>query len=282
MLRLRRELSDLAGYWALPLLVALLPYRAGIALARLVARTFPLYDAAAQAGLVEVRAVCGGDGQRWLADFRFAQLIDRADLFWALTRRRRFLHSLMDASPEVDRGPLLVVSMHFGQGLWLLSWLRDRGMPARFLSVRFDATTFASTAHHLYARLRMATVRRLSGVPPIYTGGAKREIAATLREGGVAYGLIDVPAAGAVPPANAVLFGAPVHWPTGLVDSARAEGADLLLLTACCERNGRRRVEADRVAAVDVQTIAANFERRIRAQPGAWHFWHLRPAFAAR
>jgi hypothetical protein len=80
MLRLRRELSDLAGYWALPLLVALLPYRAGIALARLVARTFPLYDAAAQAGLVEVRAVCGGDGQRWLADFRFAQLIDRADL----------------------------------------------------------------------------------------------------------------------------------------------------------------------------------------------------------
>lgn len=119
-------------------------------------------------------------------------------------------------------------------------------------------------------------------LPPIYTGGAKREIAATLREGGVAYGLIDVPAAGAVAPANAVLFGAPVHWPTGLVDCARAEGADLLLLTACCERNGRRRVEADRVAAVDVQTIAAELERRIRAQPGAWHFWHLRPAFAAR
>ncbi|MBK6334399.1 MAG: hypothetical protein IPF60_00970 [Betaproteobacteria bacterium] len=93
MLRLRRELSDLAGYWALPLLVALLPYRAGIALARLVARTFPLYDAAAQAGLVHFREACGGDGQRWLADFRFAQLIDRADLFWALTRRRRFLHS---------------------------------------------------------------------------------------------------------------------------------------------------------------------------------------------
>jgi hypothetical protein len=72
--------------------------------------------------------------------------------------------------------------MHFGQGLWLLSWLRDRGMPARFLSVRFDATTFASTAHHTSTRGCGWRRSGVSGVPPITTGGARREIAATLRE----------------------------------------------------------------------------------------------------
>jgi hypothetical protein len=281
MSRLRREFSDFAEYWAWPLLVALLPYPMGVALARLLARTLPLYDAAAQAGLAQYRDACKDNDRRWLVDFRFAQLVDHADLFWALTRSRRFLHSLMDAPVVSGSGPLLVVSMHYGQGLWLLSWLRSRGMPARFLSMRFDAKAFASTTHYGYARLRMWMVRRLSGVPPIYTGGAKQEIAATLRRGGAAYGLIDVPVAGGRAASNAVLFQAPIHWPSGLVDCARDEVAELLLLTAYCEPGGRRHVEADRIPAADVRTIATIFEKRIRAQPGAWHFWHLLPAFSA-
>jgi hypothetical protein len=275
--RLRRELRDFVELWGLPLAVALLPYAAGIALAARIARCLPVYDAAAQAGLAQYRGVCGGDGQAWLAEYRFAQLIDHADLFWALTRSRRFLHSRMDAPDMPGTGPLLVLSMHFGQGLWLLSWLRHHGAPARFLSIRFAADAFASTTHYLYARLRMAMVERLAGAPPIYTGGARREIVATLRRGGVVYGLIDVPTAGSA--ANATLFGVPIHWPSGLSDCARGEAVDLLLLTASCERNGRRRVEACRTAPPDVRAIAACFEQRIRARPGAWHFWHL---FAAQ
>lgn len=278
--RLRRELAAIAELWALPLLVSLLPYSAGVSLAAFFARHLPLYDVAAQAGLAEYRRVSESDGRNWLVEYRFAQLIDHADLFWALTRPRRFLHALMDAPAGTGAGPLLVVSMHFGQGLWLLSWLRGYGLPARFLSVRFGAEAFASTAHYLYARLRMAVVERLAGKPPIYTGGARRELIATLRSGEVAYGLIDVPTSGQ--PANALLFGTPIHWPTGLMDCARSEAVDLLLLTACCERNGRRRVDADRVPQASAGEIAEIFERRIRAHPGAWHFWHLLPAFAAR
>ena len=284
MARLARELRCLFEFWLLPLVVALLPYRAGVALARGCARALPLYDAAARAGLAQYAAARPyGDTYAWLAEFRFAQLIDHADLFWTWTRSERFLLDRIDARPPTGLNPLVVISMHYGQGLWLLRWLRAGGLPARFLSVRFDSSAFESRLHYLYARLRMRTVERMAGVPPIYTGGAKEEIALTLRRGGVVYGLIDVPVApGSATAANALLFGQPVFWPPGLVDCARAADADVMLLCARCLKDGRRHVDATRLAAADVGGIATTFGGAIEAAPGAWHFWHLLPAFAVR
>ena len=140
-----RELLCLWEFWLLPLAVALLPYRAGIILARWCAARLPLYDERARAGLAHYRAARPrGDARRFLNEFRFTQLIDHADLFWALTRSERFLLSRLDAPPRPETAPLMVIGMHFGQGLWLLPWLRACGTPARFLSVRFDATAFES------------------------------------------------------------------------------------------------------------------------------------------
>ena len=282
MARLARELRCLFEFWLLPLAVALLPYRAGIALARRCARVLPLYDAAARAGLAQyATARPYGDSYAWLEEFRFTQLVDHADLFWTWLRRERFLLNRLDTAPPTGLNPLVVISMHYGQGLWLLPWLRAGGLPARFLSVRFDASAFDSRLHYLYARLRMRTVERVSGVPPIYTGGAKGEIALTLEDRGVVYGLIDVPVpAGAATTANAQLFGQPVFWPPGLVECARAADADVMLLTARCLPDGRRHVEARRLAAPDVGGIAAVFGAAIEAAPGAWHVWHFLPAFA--
>jgi len=282
MSRSARELACLWEYWFLPAAVALLPYRAGVALARWCARTLPLYDANARAGLAQYRATRPlGDAQRWLTDFRFTQLIDHADLFWALTRRERFLLSRLDAPPLAGGAPLVVISMHYGQGLWLLPWLRAAGVPARFLALRIDAAAFDSRLQYLYARLRMRTVQRLAGAPVIYTGGARGEIAATLSRRGAVYGLVDVPAASPAD-ANATLFGAPVFWPPGLLDAARAAGAAVLLLTARCGADGRRHVVAQRPPVLDVAAIASTFGALIDEAPGAWHFWPYLRAFAAR
>src|SRR5215468_2735452 len=156
---MRRDSSELGclwEFWLLPLIVALLPYRAGIAFARWCASRLPLYDERARAGLAQYRTTRPrGDAQRWLVEFRFTQLIDHADLFWALTRGERFLLSRLDAAPRAGATPLMVISMHFGQGLFLLPWLRAGGTPARFLSVRFDSSAFESRLRYLYARLRM-------------------------------------------------------------------------------------------------------------------------------
>jgi hypothetical protein len=276
-----RELLCLWEFWLLPLAVALLPYRAGIALARWCASTLTLYDERARAGLAHYRAARPrGDAEGWLTEFRFTQLVDHADLFWALTRSERFLLSRLDTPPHPGAPPLMVISMHFGQGLWLLPWLRAGGTPARFLSVRFDASAFESRLHYLYARLRLRVVEKLAGVPAILTGGARGEIAATLSQPGAVYGLIDVPTAKPAA-ANGTLFGAPVFWPSGLVDAARAAGVDMLLLTAHCEADGRRRVAVERIAVADVGDIASRFGERIDAAPGAWHVWHFLPDFTA-
>ena len=281
MSRPARELLCLWEFWLVPLAVALIPYRAGIALARWCAAHLPLYDDRARAGLAHYRAARPrGDARQFLTEFRFTQLIDHADLFWALTRSERFLLSRLDAPPRPAAPPLMVIGMHFGQGLWLLPWLRACGTPARFLSVRFDAIAFDSRLRFLYARLRMRVVEKLAGAPAIYTGGARGEIAATLMQHGSVYGLIDVPTR-SPSAANGLLFGAPVFWPSGLVDTARAAGADLLLLTSQCEPNGRRSVIAERIAAGDVDVVTSAFGARIDAAPGAWHVWHVLPDFAA-
>jgi len=281
MNRPTRELACLWEFWLLPIAVALLPYRAGIALARWCARTLPLYGESARAGLAQFRAARPhGDARGWLVEFRFTQLVDHADLFWALTRRERFLLSRLDQPPPAGAAPLVVISMHYGQGLWLLPWLRAAGAPARFLSVRFDAASFGSRLSYLYAWLRMRTVERLAGVPVIYTGGARGEIAATLRRGGAVYGLIDVPVESAVS-ANGRFLDAPVFWPSSLVDAAQAAGADVLLLTARCGPDGCRHINAERLATTDVAAIASTFGARVEAAPGAWHFWQFLPAFAA-
>ena len=275
------ELACLWEFWLLPLVVALLPYRTGITFARWCAARLPLYDERARAGLAHYReARPRDDAREWLTEFRFTQLIDHADLFWALTRSERFLLSRLDAPTRPGAAPLMVISMHFGQGLFLLPWLRAGGAPARFLSVRFDATAFESRLRYLYARLRMRVVEKLAGVSAIYTGGARGEIAATFAQGGAVYGLIDVPTPVASP-ANATLFGAPIFWPSGLVDAARAAGVEMLLLTAYCGADGRRHVAAECTATASVADIAANFDARIDALPGAWHVWHVLPDFAA-
>lgn len=285
--RLRDEARAAVELWLLPALVASLPYRAGIALARRLARALPLYEPAARASVAQWRAAGGGGDERaFAAAFRFAQLVDHADLFWALTRSRRFLLRRLRAPslPSGVRAPLLVVSFHYGQGLWLMHWLATQGVAARFVSIRLVRSEAQGAVHYAYARLRIRAVERLAGIAPIFTGGARREIAATLQAAGAVYGLLDVPipeAAGHAP--NATLRGQPVLLPAGLLESARGTGAGVLVLTARTCPDGSRVVQADPAGAIeqaDVGALAALLDRRIAEAPAAWHFWHLWPRFA--
>ena len=289
MRRIVLELRALAELWLLPLAVAVLPYRAGIASARVLARTLPLYREAADAGAARWReVVTGGDEDAFRADFRFAQLVDHADLFWSLTRSRAFLRQRL-AAPRFDvpcGRPLVVLSFHYGQGLWLMDALAAQGHPTRYVSIRLDRAEAPSTLAYAYARLRIATVGRLAGVPPIFTGGARRAIGDALAAGTGVYGLVDVPVpGGAAGEANAALLGHPVLLPAGLLESAAGRGASALVLTSRVTSAGSRVVEArsfDRVEDVDIETLASALGDRLAAAPASWHFWHLWRSFAAR
>jgi hypothetical protein len=264
----------------------MLPYGAGVALARMLARHAPLYSGTAAAGLRRWQEVMpGGDASAWRAAYRFAQLIDHADLFWALTRSRNFLARRLEVADiaATPGKPLLVLSFHYGQGLFLLNWLAAHGHAPRFVSMRLARMPGQSRLEWAYACLRISIVRRLATVAPIYTGGARREIAGTLAAGGTVYGLVDVPMPDATStPANAKLRGRPVLLASGLLEAASGAGAPVLVLTACARGDGSRVVEArafPSVESVTLDDLAAALDTRLERAPAAWHFWHLWPSF---
>jgi hypothetical protein len=284
--RSMREAWAAIELWLLPALVAFLPYRTGIALARALCAWLPLYREATEASVAQWRRVAhGGDERAWRAAYRFALLVDHADLFWSLTRRPTSMRTRLRLPPIVlPDGPLVIVSFHYGQGLWLLDWLRSLGRAPRFLSIRLVRENAGSALEYAYAVLRNRQVERLSGVAPIYTGGARAQIAATLAMGGTVYGLIDVPVAPQARTANAHLFATPASLPTGLVESAAAAGASLLVVSAFATRDGAREVAATvipRETGSPLAAIATEFEARLLRAPAAWHFWHLWPALQA-
>ena len=286
--RVRRELRAGVELWLLPLVVAVLPYRIGIALARLAARVLPLYRAATEASVSQWSRVMGGqDPDAFRAAYRLEQLVDHADLFWSLTRRSAvMLAKLRGPALALPTGrPLVVVSFHYGQGLWLLHWLAMAGHPPRFVSLRIAREDADSSLQYAYARLRNRQVERMARAALIYTGGARTAIADTLATGGTVYGLIDVPLPGAPARiAHGTMFGRPVSLPTGLLDSANACGAAVLVLSGRVDVDGARVVEArlaDRAEQVAIGDVAGELEARVAHAPAAWHFWSLWPAFEA-
>ena len=286
MRRIGLEFRAAIELWLLPLAVALLPYRAGIVLASILARTLPIYREATDASVSAWRGVTGGvDDVAFRAGYRFTHLIDHADLFWTLTRSRQFLRARL-AAPQFDvpaGQPLVVLSFHFGQGLWLIDALAAQGHPVRFVSVRLERADSTSTLAYAYARLRIAAVARLAGVPLIFTGGARRVIGDVLSDGGAVYGLVDVPVTAASElVANAALLNRPVALPTGLIDAAKIHGARTLVLTAHVAADGSRVVEANSMENVEIASLADALSSRITMAPTAWHFWYLWPAFLVR
>ncbi len=163
-------------------------------------------------------------------------------------------------------------------------WLASGGRPPRFVSDRPARERAGSLLAYLYARLRVRGVEAITGLPLIYTGGARREIAAALESGTAVFGLVDVPFADAATHrANATLLGHPVAFPSGLLESA-IPGTRALIVSARVGNDGMRQVEAREADAdsLSVGVLADELSSRIARAPAAWHFWHLWPRFLAR
>lgn len=284
--RIRRELTAAFELWLVPFVVALIPYGWGLRLAWFFARTLPLYAHTVRASERAYRVMGAAHADaRWRAECRFHLLIDHADLYWALMRGGDFLVRQLRGVPTMpsDDRPLLVLSFHYGQGTALLAWLAALGRPPRFLSVRFSRRDMSGWIAYRYALLRARMIERITGVPIIYTGGARREIASALESGVAVYGMVDVPVddAASLSP-NGTVLGRPVVLPAGLLESS-VPGARALVVTARVNYDGTRDVRsrlAD-VASLTTADLAGELTVRLEDAPAAWHVWHLWPRFIA-
>ena len=278
---LRVQLRDAFECWLFPALAALLPWRAGFALLRLVARldlyaerTGPALGSAQSLGLAP-------DPVAFRRRQRLYLLLEHADLFLSLTRSGRWFtrHVRVHGAWPAPGRPFSAVFFHYGTGLWSMRQLAADVGAAHFLSGPLDfAADRTRPLRRAYARLRLREVARVGRAPVIQTGGSARRLREILERGpGAIVVGGDVPPGATHGTCPVLWFGGTAALAQGLVQLAHQTGTPLVVFSEQLEGRMRTlRIDAPlevRDVASAVQELAARLEARVRADPGAWHFW---------
>lgn len=222
------------------------------------------------------------DAQRFAQRFTLYRLIDHADLALAWLRGRRWFRKWVQQSGPAfpDRGPYIAITFHYGAGLMALHAMRGhaRGVAWVYASpAQRNATRWR--AAEVMVRLRIAAVARLGGATPLPTGGAVDTARAWLARGGAIVALMDAPPGGQRKVEAISFCGRRIGLATGLIRLAARAEVPIYLYTAALERDGPGRVlhvegplSADDPEAALVR-IGDFFDRMVRADPAAWHYW---------
>ncbi len=219
--------------------------------------------------------------RRFLTEFRFTQLIDHADLFWALTRSERFLLSRLDTPPRPGDASADGDRDAFRPGP-LAAAVASRVRHARAFSVgalrRVGIREPAALPLRAASDARRREARRRAGDLHRRSEGRDRRDADAAR-----FGLW----------ADRRARRARRRRPTGRCSARRCSGrrgsstprAQRARTCFCSPRTATPtagdEVVAERITTGDVAVIVSTFGARIDAAPGAWHVWHFLPDFAA-
>ena len=277
----RVQLNDALECWLFPALAALLPWRAGFALLRLLSR-LPLYDERVAPALAGAQSLgLAPDVGAFRRRQRLYLLLEHADLFLSLTRSRRWFarHVRVHGAWPGEGKPYSAVFFHFGTGLWSMRQLASEAGAAHFLSGPLDlAADRSRPLRRAYSRLRLREVARVGRAAVIQTGGSAKQLREILERGpGVVVVGGDVPP-GATHGTGAVhMFGRTGQLAQGLAQLAHATGTPLVVFSEQIEGRERTLRIDPPLAVADVpaalQTLAERLEARVRADPAAWHFW---------
>ena len=261
---------------------ARLPWPLAYACYRRLARQRVLFRDAANAAMIATEYLPIDDVDAFLRDVRTLWLLDIADL--KLSRRRP-----LDWWPDhvttegawPRSGAFVVVTFHYGTGLWLCRALRRSGHRSVFLSARFEREAFAARPLlHRYGASRLAEVARICGEPIAYRPGARRTLLDALARGVSVIGLIDIPPRLAPRGQRPVhLLGHRASLPDGLLTLAHE--AQVPIVPCWVEldfASGHRRVMIGEARSPDpfdatLADLAAVLDGLVRAQPAGWMFW---------
>src|SRR5690606_37248672 len=133
MERLRTELRDRAERVMAPAAGAGLPWKAGFALLRQLARWTWLYRGSCAQALQQARArgvVPPGQEMAWATERRLVTLVDHADHYLARTRSNRFMDRHLDVQGEWPdaHAPGICLTFHWGAGMWALRHAAAAGL----------------------------------------------------------------------------------------------------------------------------------------------------------
>lgn len=275
-----------------PATIALLPFRAGLAVARVVARIPWLYRQYT-AGFAEGAARLGvaPDPEALLRRRRLYVLLDHVDLYWNRFRDPAWVLRNVQIEGRWPAGekPFVAVFYHWGYGLTAMRHLSATSHVARLVGRPIAEAQLAARPWQLrYARMRYAAAASAGAGPVIFWGGAKARIREALRTPATAVlGAVDVPPTETHSLTPVRLLGRQTSFTHGLVDLAIEAGVPVVTFRMGLSPDGRRqilRIDAPIDAGgIDrgqlMQRLAERLDALIAQDAAAWSLWAWLDAF---
>ena len=291
MARLRREIRDLIQIVLAPGLPALLPWPAAFWVYRQLSRSRWLFGAQTEASIrAAMDALPTQDEKALRRRLRLVRLLDAADLY--LARRtpvgRPPTAHFRRKGEWPKEGPFIALSFHYGNGMWMLRDANHAGFGTVMTFAPFDESMFSGRRVELfYAKQRWRETNRSAGVASVFRPRIREKLTTALAENKVVVGLLDVPpqlvSARQLP---VTLLGQPATLPCGLLDLAKSLDVPVVPCWVTLDEKGYRTLHIESARhitdpAAELDWFAAQLDRLIRDDPGAWHFWPQWPQWLA-
>jgi hypothetical protein len=279
-----RGVADALCLYVIPLGAALLPWRAGFALLKLLSRWRFLHrDSIASLWAAAASYFPDADAREWQRRVRLLLLVEHTDTYLTVLRGDRWWRRHIAVRGAVPSGAQanLLLTYHWGTGNWIWPVLRAHGIGAHFLARRPHGRSLGLSRLSLwYGRLRGWSLRRIGSSGVIFTGDSSDAIRQALATGASVIGMLDIAARDGRPTFAGTLLGRRVCLPTGLARIAVDSAVPVTLFSLGLDWNtGARDLQLRALppdASVDavMHEYLQHLDERLRAAPEAWQMWH--------
>lgn len=281
--RLRTETRDLVELVLVPGCAALLPWWLGRRMLAFAARHSRLYGLTCDTALAQAqRLVAVQAPAAWLAERRLTTLVDHCDYFLDRLRSNRWMarHLQVQGQWPAAGQPGILLTFHWGAGMWALRHAAAHGIRARMLVAAPTRAHFSgrSVAFH-YIRSRVHSIARIFARPTLDVSVSLRPALEALRANEQIMAVVDVPADQTSSSHPITLLGLQARAPKALFRLAVQQQIPVTVFVAGMESDtGVRTLRIQLLGTYGeieplIRDVYAELERAMQHNAPAWHFW---------
>jgi hypothetical protein len=281
--RIKTECRDFLEVVFFPAFAAILPWRMCFKIFKILAKWDFLYREPAERALLEAaKRSWASDPKAWLARRKLVTLVDHADHYLARTRSDAWMARHLEVSgewPASDK-PALLLTYHWGAGMWALRHANAAGIRGHMLVAAVDSAHFAGhSVLHRYIKARTASIALALRRPTVDVSVSLRPVLKALRAHEQVIAVIDVPADQVSTSTPVDILGMKARIPTALLRLAVEQSLPVsLFVTGINLDTGKRTLNIKKIGIFeDVNSVADVVFKElaffIEKEPAAWHFW---------
>jgi lauroyl/myristoyl acyltransferase len=282
--RWRAEARDFLEFVAAPGVAALLPWSLGRRWLSWLARYTQLYGPTCTAALAQAQArgIVSDTGADWITERRLTTLVDHGDYFLERVRSDRWMarHLQVQGQWPAAGQPGILLTFHWGAGMWALRHAATHGIRARMLVAAPTRSHFAgrSVAYH-YIRSRVGSIARIFQRPTLDVSVSLRPALEALRANEQIMAVVDVPADQTSASQPIRLMGMPARAPKALFRLAVQQQIPVtVFVTGMESATGMRTLRIQQLGIYQdmerlIEDVYAELERAMQHNSAAWHFW---------